>query len=1557
MLSLVADYYASPNVLQINMLVGLVGIHCFLTSTCCVVQYLVASVLFYSESTDTATKELGCKKQEMAMEIVKSIVFPIVQCAAGPIWSQLSYIIFHNSNFNKLKTELHKLEEAKQTLQQRVNAAIQNGEEIFEAVHNILTQAVGAITEANSFLTNEDNERVGCLNGPFPNLWTMHQLSKNSTEKAKKISDIITKVNESINMPLISSPPRLQVAFSPSDRGYEALQSRTLIMNEIMQKLKDDNMYLIGVHGMGGVGKSTLVEEVAWQAEHGGYFNVVMLATVTRSPEVEKIQDQLADGLGLKLNKMSTRGRAMELWDKIKKEEKVLIIVDDIWGKFDLKEVGVPFGDQHKGCKLLLTSRDRNVLKKEMGTQTNFRLDVLSEEEGWNLFEKATGDAVLKYYLKPIALEVAGACMGLPLLLVTVGKALKNKEDLCAWKDALSQLTKYEHQEYPSVGNKVVELSYKYLASSLHKSLFLLIGSQGENSVHIEDLFVYAWGLGLFEHVETLSDARNKLDRLIYDLKASSLLLEGEKEWVKMHDVICEGATKLASRVHPTFVKQNCSNLKEWPKIDQLRNFKHIFLNWCYISRLPEILECPELEILLLCSEDDYLKVPTHFFSKMIDLKVLDLGGMVCTPSLPPSLDLLKKLRALGLYRCMLDDITIVSKLTSLEILSLEDTEIEELPEEIGQLTHLRRLNLNNCTRLRIIPKNIISSLKHLEELHMGNCDIQWEVEGSEQCNNASLGELRQLNHLKSLHMQIQDISNMPKDLLIFGKIEKYKILIGDGWKWCWDYASYSKTLRTLKLNMRSTTLTYLDVGIKMLLNGVEDLSLAEVKGARNVLPEFSREGFAQLKHLLIQNSVEILYIIDSTKWVLPFHSFLCLESLVIRNLINLEKICCGQLTIHIFTKLQVIKVEGCEKLKNLFSFSMAADLHQLLEIEISDCKLLTGVIVQQRDEEFEDHDQIILPKIHSIKLESLPNLTSFFSTQWTKDIESGSNLAKHKDNLSNPLILFSDKVAMPNLETLSLSSINTVKLWDDILIPSCLQNLTHLTVNSCVGLKYLFSSSMGISLEKLRYLRISGCQMMEDVFVNLQPATLNPLTCEEVKFPSLETLVVSNMDNLKSIYNHELASNPFPKLIKMQISFCQNLLSVFPSYVINNLYNLETLVVSYCAALKVIFKIQGLYNVSMELLQLKLLHIYNCGVESIVSNREMLEEHPRFVFPQLTSLKFSDLEELESFYAGMHTLDCPSLKILEVYRCNKLEMFQSKSQNFQEVVPFHGQPLFSSLKAIPRIHDLSLRSNDVANICNGEHCDDDFYAVKSLRLQYFHDKLERFPIGFLQRFTNLENLAVSSSNFTKIFSSENVGSIVNLKTISLDRLLELEHLFEGKPEIHPILQNIETLRLSSCPRLTNAVLSSSSKQFQNLDELWVYNCSGLVNIITSAAARSFLKLRKLVIINCEKVEEIVAREDDSDGSEIAFMKLEHLDLLNLPTLTSFCKENFIFKFPLLQTLYVNGCPRMETFSHGNLFAPKLRKVIGVTAAANGWRWEGELNTTIRKISDEVNFL
>ncbi|KAF1898545.1 hypothetical protein Lal_00023547 [Lupinus albus] len=1031
-------------------------------------------------------------KQEMAMDIVESIVSKIMPYAAGSAWSHIGYIIFYKNNVEKLDTQLQSLVAANDSLQQRVNAAIRNGEEIFINVKNSLEKANVSIGDANNFLVDEDHARVGCLNWPLTSLCRMHQLGKKSSDMVNTISEIKTQLNEALKMDTISSLPRLNVSLCPSTRGYEALQSRTLILNQIMQELKDDSLYMIGVHGMGGVGKTTLVEEVAWQAELDDCYGVVIKAIVSNSAnvkgiqgqeeDVRQIQDQLADCLGLKFSEPSLQGRARRLRDKIIKEDKVLVIMDDLWRKIDLKEVGVPFGDQHKGCKLLLTSRDLNVLSKEMGTQQNFRLVTLSKEEGWNLFEKEVGNVVKQYHIQTIASEVAEACKGLPLLLVAVAKALKNEEHLYAWIDAFKQLTTHDDDGLSSITNKALDLSYKYLASDRHKSIFLLIGSFGQRFCHIEDLLMWVWGLGLFRKVDTLEDARNKLHKIIDDLKASSLILDKEGNYVTMHDVIREGAAKIASRDQPFFFLEE-----------------------------------------------------------------------------------------------------------GLEILSLEYTDIEELPKEIGKLIHLRKLNLDNCTKLRLIPANLISSLTRLEELHMGNCFcIQWEVEGSKQCSNASLGELRHLDHLKSLHLQIGDISNMPRDLLIFGKLQRYKILVGHGWRQSW----YSETSRTLKLKLSSTTTTSLDDGIKMLLGGVEDLSLAEVKGVRNVLPELTGEGFPLLKHLLVKNCVEILYIIDSTKCLLPPHSFLCLETLIIHDLINLEKICCGQFPKHIFTKLQKIEVVGCEQLKNIFSFSMARNLTKLFRIEISDCEFMRNVIVEQ-EEECEDNEQINFSKLLSITLMKLPNLVTFSSKK--------SNITKDSDNLSHPIALFDEKIAMPNLETLK--------------------------VKSCHNFKYLFSSSLVKTLVKLEKLDIRDCCMMEHIFVQDEDEYL----CKE-KYEmqpilhNIETVKISECPMLMNIFPSSVL---FQNLVDLWIHGCSGIVNIMTSSTARSLVNLSYLWISDCEML-----------------------------EEIVECENDSDGIGEIAFMKLKKLILSNLPRLTRFCKENFIFKLPLLERLLVEKCPELEAF-----------------------------------------------------------------------------------------------------------------------------------------------------------------------------------------------------------------------------------------------------------------------------------------------------------
>ena len=55
-------------------------------------------------------------------------------------------------------------------------------------------------------------------------------------------------------------------------KEYECFESRALALNKIMETLRDDKTKMIGVWGMGGMGKTTLVKQVAEQAKQEKLF-------------------------------------------------------------------------------------------------------------------------------------------------------------------------------------------------------------------------------------------------------------------------------------------------------------------------------------------------------------------------------------------------------------------------------------------------------------------------------------------------------------------------------------------------------------------------------------------------------------------------------------------------------------------------------------------------------------------------------------------------------------------------------------------------------------------------------------------------------------------------------------------------------------------------------------------------------------------------------------------------------------------------------------------------------------------------------------------------------------------------------------------------------------------------------------------------------------------------------------------------------------------------------------------------------------------------------------
>ncbi|KAJ7942946.1 NBS-LRR type disease resistance protein [Quillaja saponaria] len=316
-----------------------------------------------------------------------------------------------------------------------------------------------------------------------------------------------------------------------------------------------------------------------------------------------------------------------------------------------------------------------------------------------------------------------------------------------------------------------------------------------------------------------------------------------------------------------------------------------------------------------------------------------------------------------------------------------------------------------------------------------------------------------------------------------------------------------------------------------------------------------------------------------------------------------------------------------------------------------------------------------------------------------------------------------------------------------------------------------------------------------------------------EALFPNLETLVISHMDNLKTIWSVvHVSPNSFGKLKSLNIKYCEKLLSIVPSYMLRKLQNLETIKVGNCGSLNEIFRIDGgdeaygLVDTRLKILSLdglsKLKHIWNgdprgifsfqmlqilevlhcqnlenifpasvakclqhlekiditsCALlETIVATEEAFD---KFVFPRLSFISLYALSELKSFYPGpgLHTIECPELKHLDVGQCDKLELLGTKSSNSRETYQVDRQdveikqPLFINEKVIPNLEFLALDSKDAMQILNAQSF---FHKLEIFGLRSFHnEQAVNFPYGLLQRIPALEYLHVLDCSFKEIFS------------------------------------------------------------------------------------------------------------------------------------------------------------------------------------------------------------
>ncbi|KAK3419730.1 hypothetical protein EUGRSUZ_G00409, partial [Eucalyptus grandis] len=910
-------------------------------------------------------------------DIDVSVAAKVAEYLVAPVGRRCGYVIFTDSYVGQLREELEKLHEVRVGVQRSVNDAENNMMDIRLEVNRWKNDAENSADEARGVLNNDRRANKTCFCGWLPNPKERYCLGRDARKTAQAIQALIPQGNfERVyyeRAPPGHVPSASDVNLSADDGGDTITDSRASIFQDIVEALDGEKQKVIGVYGPGGVGKTTLLEEVEKKLKKEGRpFRMIVKAKVSQTPDLNKIQDDIAYFFGLKLKDEPSEVRRRDLLcQRLQKDpsEKILIILDDLWKELDLREVGIPSGDESKGCKLLLTSRFKNVLEQMKCDTPIFHLEGLKYDEAFRLFEKTVGDRLKEdEELKAIAPKVVKKLAGLPLLIISVACSLKDR-NVDAWRIALKKidLSKME---------TIVKLSYDHLKSEDTKTLFLLCGLIG-GTIQVEILLVLGMGLGLFEEFgTTIQDSRAGLNAMLNELRSVWLLLDGgdDKNNVTIHDLYSEVVTSTPFGGQNSLMMN--SNYGSWPK-EKLEKCWAICQVHVGRDRLDKLMKCQfaNLKILMLSQPPNWYRIPEHLrdmgdhlglldFTCMKELQVLYLCSMRIT-SLHSSIRILGNLQSLYLESCNVEDVAILGNLKALQILSFARSKISRLPKKIQELTNLRLLNLSYC-KLKIIKPDVLKCLTNLEELLMMGSFNQWMGKNEKplELRNAGLAELRSMTKLNSLEISIRDpIVLLEVDDLPFENLTRFWINIGNI-----DRREF-KGLKTMKIKLEAHDSILSKTWIQKTLQKTQYLCLDGL-GEFEKAHKLCIQGFPELKHLDIQNSPSMKYVASSSN-----SAFTILESLFLNNLINLEKICHHHITADCFSKLKDVIVNNCNRLKYLWCLSQRQNFVQLEKIEVWNCGSVRAIA---RKDIVSTNYKVELPYLHHLHLVGLPNMTTF---------------------------------------------------------------------------------------------------------------------------------------------------------------------------------------------------------------------------------------------------------------------------------------------------------------------------------------------------------------------------------------------------------------------------------------------------------------------------------------------------------------------------------------------------------------------------------------------------
>ncbi|XP_077223531.1 disease resistance protein At4g27190-like [Tasmannia lanceolata] len=1020
------------------------------------------------------------------MDALIQVLVEISKCLREAVKKQMDYLNDCEGNVENLKGGVEELVARRNDIQRLVDERRLNANVVLAEVQLWIERADKMILDSNQIVSVEENMR--CLMGWCPNWRRRYRLSKLAKDTADTITDHHSKGTFEI---VATAPPPRRVMTMPTS-SIDGLKTVNLSLNKVMDALKDENIRMIGVYGMGGIGKTTLVKNVNNKLKGTSTFDAIVMVTVSKDVKLKIIQEEIAKKLGMELKEEIESTRESELRRKLMHVKKLLIILDDLWERLDIVKIGIPCSAENKGCKILLTSRSLDICR-QMGSKDNIHVNLLSEDESWNLFREKVRDVVDCLSLQNVARMAAQECRGLPLALVTLGGALSGNNNLSVWENAVTQLKRSDPIYIEGMEKEVYQslrISFSHLKTEELKQCFLFCALFPEDfEIPVDRMIRYLIGEGILEEFENLEETMNKGRALIENLKSCSLLLQSEEEGeVRMHDMVRDMAIRIASKEGDyKFVVKAGLGLEDWPEMERLQECKRLSLMNNRIRKLPDRVECPQLLTLLMQGNNvrNLEEIPDKFFETVKDLRVLDIGT-TAIERIPPSLACLQNLKELCLQRCYspLVGLSHVGELKALESLDLSLNRFSGLPMEIGNLTNLRRLDLSYNDKLEVIPRNaVICRLTRLEELDMTGSFDRWEVEGEgvgEASNgNATLAEVASLRRLTNLRVEIKDAHRFTQDDLFRSWTHLKKFRFGfqesenddfesdddDALEFFFDDASkfpgdFERRLIIIE-GRRGRGSAPIPMWVKLFLfPRSSSLRISCHHSSTNLL-DLDKHGFQSLSYIYIDRCDEMEYLISGKD--VPEYALQHLQYLQLYGHKKLEKLVSDDesLPVPTLANLTGMSIRGCHRLKHVVITPILLQRMQNLEkLLVRSCKNVEHLFVAPTE------NKLVLPKLQQLFLEDLLRMENMW-------------------------------MGLPTL-----------------------QSLTELHISRCNGLKEIFSSAQVKGLPNLAKLTVKDCGEVKKIISEVEEVVGD----ENAMLPKLRSLVLIDLPKLEHFYVRLLA-------------------------------------------------------------------------------------------------------------------------------------------------------------------------------------------------------------------------------------------------------------------------------------------------------------------------------------------------------------------------------------------------------------------------------------------------